>query len=52
MDVMFVEKMDVGRFYRSRHLTRKVTTLTEVVEAVAESNNVTSVVVLPPDAGD
>ena len=49
---MFVEKMDVGRFYRSRHLTRKVTTLTEVVEAVAESNNVTSVVVLPPDAGD
>ena len=44
--------MDVGRFYSSRKLTTILTTFRETAEAVAESSNVTSVVVLPPDAGD
>ena len=44
--------MDVGRFYSSRKLTAILTTFRETAEAVAESSNVRSVVVLPPDAGD
>lgn len=44
--------MEVGRFYASRKLTKTLITLQETVEAVAESSNVISVVVLPPDAGD
>jgi len=44
--------MDVGRFYSSRKLTTILTTFRETAEVVAESSNVTSVVVLPPDARD
>lgn len=52
IDVMLAGRMDVGRFYATRKLTKKLTTLHETIEAVAESSKVTSVVVLPPDAGD
>lgn len=49
---MLAGRMDVGRFYATQNLTKKLTTLHETIEAVVESNSVTSVVVLPPDAGD
>lgn len=44
--------MEVGRFYSTRKLTKTLTTLAETVEAVAETTTATSIVVIPPDAGD
>lgn len=46
--------MDVRQFYRSSNavLTRRVTTVSEAIDAATSSRGVASIVVLPPAAGD
>jgi len=52
MFIFAVARMNVGLFYGTRSLIRKVTTLADVGNEVVQSVRVLSAVVLPLDVGD